>query len=113
MGHTLPTITGQFDTFRSHLSDFRRALRKADQQVFDSLLAEARQHLPAAGYSAHVVPEVMLLFCMLLEESKRLRIQQAKLERVQSELEREIEGLRGEFKLRASKKSTKLLLGKK
>ena len=48
MGHTLPTITGHFDRFRSNIALFRRALRRADQIALDSLLSEARQHLDRA-----------------------------------------------------------------
>lgn len=110
MGHTLPTITGHYDRFRSQLSDFRRVLRKSDQLAFDALLEETRQHLPAAGYAAHVLPEIMLLFCIFLEEYKRAQTLEARLDSVQADFQRELGKLRQEVLFEVSRTDTKKFL---
>lgn len=99
MGHTLATITNHFDRFRSQLSLFRRALRKTDQLVLDELLNEARQHLPAAGYAANVLPEVSFLLCVMLEQHKRARRHEAEFEKLRAEFHEETERLRHELEM--------------
>ncbi|MEX1071125.1 MAG: hypothetical protein WEC37_00720 [Anaerolineales bacterium] len=110
MGHTLATITGHFDRFRGQLSDFRRALRRTDQIAFDALLDEARQHLPAVGYAAHVLPEIMLLFCLFLEEYKRAQRYEAHLDSVREDFQRELNNLRQELLLKTRRTDTKAFL---
>lgn len=110
MGHTLPTITGHYDRIRSQLSDFRRVLRKSDQLAFDALLEETRQHLPAAGYAAHVLPEIMLMFCIFLEEYKRAQRLEARLYSVQADFQRELNKLRQELSLEMRRTETKEFL---
>jgi hypothetical protein len=97
MGHTLPTITGHYDRFRAQLSDFRRVLRKSDQIAFDAMLDEVRQHLPAAGFAAHVLPEIMLLFCLSLEEHEKAKKHEAQIDALRADLQRELGKLRQEL----------------
>ena len=72
MGRTIPSITLAFLEEQDSLKRFRRALRKADQQVLDDLLVSARQHIPASGYAAYPLPLETFLLAMLLEEHKEI-----------------------------------------
>lgn len=72
MGRTIPSITLAFLEEQDSLKRFRRALRKADQQALDDLLAAARQHLAPAGYAAYPLPLETFLLAMLLEEHKEV-----------------------------------------
>lgn len=106
MGHTLPTITGHYDRFRSQLSDFRRVLRKSDQIAFDAMLDQVRQHLPAAGFAAHVLPEIMLLFCLSLEEHEQSKSHQSQIDALRADFKRELSKLRQELLLEISRTDT-------
>lgn len=110
MGHTLPTITGHYDRFRSQLSDFRRVLRKSDQIAFDAMLDQVRQHLPAAGFAAHVLPEIMLLFCLSLEDHKRAQSHQAQLDSLRADFQRELKKMRQELSFEMRRTDTKVFL---
>ena len=72
MGRTLPSITQVFLQEQEAFARFRRALRRSDQLVLDSLFAAAHQHLAAAAHAAHATPLEILLLAMLLEEHKEV-----------------------------------------
>lgn len=108
MGHTLSTVTQGYQRFLAYVQPFRRALRKSDQLALDSLLDEANQHLPAAGYAANLLPGIAFLLSLLLEKHKQAMRQEAELEtlridlsyeiqRTKHELTRELGKLRKEF----------------
>jgi hypothetical protein len=52
--------------------DYRRALRKKDQEVFDELLKQARTHSSASGY--HVTTNIFepMVLTMILEQKKEI-----------------------------------------
>ena len=50
MGRTVPSITGVFYYELATLSQFKRALRRSDQLVFDELFANANLLLAVEGY---------------------------------------------------------------
>ena len=110
MGHTLPTITGHYDRFKSHLTAFRRALRRSDQQALDALLGEAKQHTPAASYAANAVPGVTFLLCMLLEKHKQLERHEVQFENLRREFRRELEKVREEFAILRARERTEYFL---
>ena len=110
MGHTLATSTRHFDRFLGHLSDFRRALRKADQQALDDLLSETRQHLPAAGYASNVVPGVTFLLCLLLEKHKQLERHEVEFAELRREFNGKLRQLRVDFELQKGKLQTEAFL---
>ena len=70
MGRTLPTFTMIVDQTRAELSPFRKALRKEDQAILDSLFSDARFHSQAGAVLAPVDPFPVILLCMLLEERR-------------------------------------------
>ena len=51
---------------------FRRALRRDDQRVLDSLYKKASLHFAAARTVDHALPFEVLLLLMLLEEHKEI-----------------------------------------
>lgn len=72
MGRTLPSITSLLFQEEEAFHNFRRALRRTDQQALDDLFAAARQHLAATAFAAHALPFEAFLLAMLLEEHKRV-----------------------------------------
>jgi hypothetical protein len=84
MGRTLPTISQTFLEEQKSFSNFRRALRRADQHVLDELFAAARKHLAAAAYAANALPMETFLLAMLLEQRKELHRLQEQLDLVDS-----------------------------
>lgn len=67
MGRTLPTTTQIILDEQQAFLNFRRALRKEDQRVFDELFARARKHIMAINQADHVLPFEAILLAMLLE----------------------------------------------
>ncbi len=67
MGRTLPTTTQIVLDEQKAFLNFRRALRKEDQRVFDELFARARKHIMAINQADHVLPFEAILLAMMLE----------------------------------------------
>lgn len=88
MGRTLPSITQAFLAEQQSLARYRRALRRADQEALDELLAGARHHLAAAAYASHLLPFEILLLSMLLEEHKQVRRLRQQVETLRAALHR-------------------------
>jgi len=61
-------------------SKFRRALRKEDQEVFDSLFEKARLHVEAGGNAARSWPFEIILISILLEQEKEMDELRKKIE---------------------------------
>ena len=70
MGRTLPTFTMQVNRAQEDWGKFKRALRKKDQEILDSLFAHARSHAQAGAYLAPADPFSTMLLSMLIEERK-------------------------------------------
>ncbi len=92
MGRTLATANQTILTEQSEFSDFRRALRKADQDSFDELFVYARKHVAAVMMAAHALPFESVLLAMLLEEHSENRRLRYEFE----EIRRQVEILRHE-----------------
>lgn len=67
MGRTLPTTTEIILDEQQAFHNFRRALRKKDQLVFDELFARTRKHIMAINQADHVLPFEAILLAMLVE----------------------------------------------
>ena len=67
MGRTLPTTTQIILDEQQALVNFRRALRREDQRIFDELFARARKHIMAINQADHVLPLEAILLAMLVE----------------------------------------------
>ena len=85
MGRTLPTFTERADALFHEWRPFRRALRREDQEVFDTLLSDVRRHAQAGAVLSPLDPWPILLLSMLIEERKaRLSLLQ-QVERLEKE----------------------------
>jgi hypothetical protein len=72
MGRTLPTYRMLLEEELDMWKDYRRALRRKDQEIFDELLKQARTHSSASGY--HVTTNVFepMVLTMFLEQKKEI-----------------------------------------
>lgn len=73
MGRTLPTTTQIVLDEQQAFHNFRRALRKEEQLVFDELFARARKHIMAINQADHVLPFEAILLAMLIELRQDVR----------------------------------------
>ena len=67
MGRTLPTTTQIILDEQQAFANFRRALRREEQQIFDAMFAGARKHVMAINQADHVLPFEAILLAMQLE----------------------------------------------
>ena len=67
MGRTLPTTTQIILDEQQALANFRRALRREEQQIFDELFARARKHVMSINQANHVLPFEAILLSMMVE----------------------------------------------
>ncbi|WP_336361543.1 hypothetical protein [Haladaptatus sp. ZSTT2] len=72
MGRTNPTYRDLVRATESQWSDYRRALRRADQPYFDQLFEHARAHADAGGFLNHQFVELPMLVSVALEQQKEL-----------------------------------------
>lgn len=72
MGRTLATANQIILNEQTALTNFRRALRRDDQQAFDILFASARRHTAAISQANHALPFEAILLAMLLEQAKEV-----------------------------------------
>ena len=80
MGRTLPTVTQQLLDSEAALTRFRRALRRSDQYVLDSLFAAARRHTAAISQTDALLPFEAALLAILLEQAKELAVLRQELD---------------------------------
>mgnify|MGYP006280788425 FL=1 len=73
MGRTIPTFRQMIESFGMEWTEFRRGLRKEDQEMFDTLLNYARRHSAAGHNFAHALPFEPIVISILLEHEKQLR----------------------------------------
>ena len=84
MGRTVLPFSIVLSEQQQRLSQFRRTLRKQDQELFDELFERARLHVQAAVQSASTDPMESIFISVLIEmlkEEKRLRARVDDLEK--------------------------------
>jgi len=84
MGRTLSTSTQLIAQEVSAWSAFRRALRREDQEILDSLFQAAKYHVAAGSYASKASPFEAMMVAMLIEAYKsntRLEKRLARLEK--------------------------------
>ncbi|MCD4840550.1 MAG: hypothetical protein K8R08_00855 [Methanosarcinales archaeon] len=72
MGRTVPSFRMLLDSIIMELGDFRRALRRRDQQVFDRIMDMAREHASASTVAAAVDPMDTIVLSILIEQQKQI-----------------------------------------
>ncbi|KAF5420609.1 MAG: hypothetical protein C5S44_08085 [Candidatus Methanocomedens sp.] len=72
MGRTVPSFRLLLDSIIMELGDFKRALRRRDQQVFDRIMDMAREHTSASTVAAAVDPMDTIVLSILIEQQKQI-----------------------------------------
>lgn len=72
MGRTLATTNQLILEEEAAFVNFRRALRREEQRLFDTLFASARRHTAAISQANHALPFEAILLAMLLEQAREL-----------------------------------------
>jgi hypothetical protein len=80
MGRTNPTYRDTLRSLEDSWSDYRRALRRPDQDRFDRLFEQAHQYADAAGYLNYQDPMIVALVSMVLAHETRIEDLEAELE---------------------------------
>jgi hypothetical protein len=80
MGRTVPTFTNIIDDELASWSKFRRGLRIEDQEVFDEIFRAAKLHLAENFYAMRSVPFESIVISIIIEQGKRIRNLEQKLE---------------------------------
>ncbi len=84
MGRTVLPFSIVLGEQQKRLGQFRRSLRKQDQELFDELFERARLHVQAAVQSASPEPMESIFISVLIEmlrEEKHLRARVGELEK--------------------------------
>lgn len=72
MGRTLPTIIQTLRSEEEAWKDFRRALRKEDQEAFDALWRLVRRHAAPAAMASRPLPIEAAFMAMLVGLQRQL-----------------------------------------
>ncbi len=72
MGRTVPSFRMLLDSIIMELGNFRRALRRHDQEVFDRIMDMAREHTSASTVAAAVDPMDTIVLSILIEQQKQI-----------------------------------------
>jgi hypothetical protein len=73
MGRTVAPFTYILNKEKKNLSNFRRALKKEDQEIFDELWERARKHIQACSFSSFPLPMEGILLAMCMEMLKEIK----------------------------------------
>jgi len=72
MGRTVQTANQVILDEQAAFADFRRALRREDQRIFDTLFASARKHTAAISQAGHALPFEAILLAMMVEQAREI-----------------------------------------
>jgi hypothetical protein len=67
-------------------AEYRRGLRRADQQVFDRLFEFARAHADASGLQTPRLVEIPALVSIILEQQKQIDDLEDRLDHLEQDL---------------------------
>ena len=84
MGRTNPTYRDTLRVLEDDWEDYRRALRREDQQRFDHLFEYAHQHADAAGNLTHRNPIIPTLFSIILEQEAQIDNLEERVDAIES-----------------------------
>ena len=80
MGRTNPTYRDRLGAIEDEWGAYRRALRRRDQETFDSLFVYARDHADAAGMLNHSDPLAPVWMAIALEQERRITELEARVD---------------------------------
>ena len=81
MGRTVAPFTYVLNKEKENLKNFKRALRKEDQEIFEKLWTNARKHIQACNFSAFPLPMEGILLSMCIEIMKELETIKKQIEK--------------------------------
>jgi len=79
MGRTIPTYRLHLETILDRWTDYRRALREKDRELFDRMVEKSRMHSSAASFCAHLDPIETALLSILLEMQREIEAIKVKI----------------------------------
>jgi hypothetical protein len=86
MGRTVTPYSVQIETVRARFQNFRRALRKSDQDIFDELFRYAKGNVQAGVMAASPNPADSVFLAILMELRRQLQVQEARINDLEKEL---------------------------
>jgi hypothetical protein len=87
MGRTNPTFRDALRAIEERWGEYRRALRRRDQPLFDQLFTYAREHADASGLLNHQNPMLPALLSVDLEQESRLDAHTERLDDLEDAIE--------------------------
>jgi hypothetical protein len=81
MGRTIAPYSRQILQIEDSLSEFRRSLRKVDQEIFDGLIRNSKMQVQTGVMAASPYPIDSMLLTMMIELKKEIIELQKKLEK--------------------------------
>lgn len=72
MGRTIAPYSRQMLQIEENLSDFRRSLRKSDQEIYDDLIRTAKLQVQAGVMASLPYPIDSMILSMLIETKKEI-----------------------------------------
>lgn len=87
MGRTNPTFRDALRAVEERWGEYRRALRRRDQPLFDRLFTYAREHADASGLLNYQNPMFPVLLSVDLEQESRLDAHDERLDDFEDAIE--------------------------
>ena len=72
MGRSVPTYRMTIEQVIVQWSDFKRALRYEDKEIFNKIMDKARTHSSAASYQVSSDPVETMFLAILIEQEKEI-----------------------------------------
>ncbi len=72
MGRTNETYRNTLKNLKRELKDYKKALRKEDQQIFEKMFEKAEKNADAASYQNSNNPIVIAIISILLQQEKEI-----------------------------------------
>ncbi|TGL58149.1 hypothetical protein EHQ58_12265 [Leptospira ognonensis] len=82
MGRTIAPYSRQVLQIEDSLGEFRRALRKSDQEIFDELLRTAKLQVQAGVMAASPYPIDSMLLTMVIQLKKEMGVLQKEIKQL-------------------------------
>ena len=73
MGRTILTFNGILEAEYNSWLPYRRALRKEDKELFDTLFRFAKKHVAESGQAVRAAPFEAILLSMLIEQQREIQ----------------------------------------
>ncbi|BDA79381.1 hypothetical protein LPTSP3_g23110 [Leptospira kobayashii] len=81
MGRTVIPYSRQIQQIESNLIEFRRGLRKKDQEVFDELIRDAKLQVQAGVMASSPYPVDSMLLTMVIQLKKEVSFLKTEIEK--------------------------------